>query len=174
MQSLYKKLELLNKNELAEICNKYSIDNKIYTYNSLNNIIKTNKLCNKFDMIELIDFFIKSKEKKIVYYNFVNSKKPFNEFTNITFKNINLIRNFIKKYYKQIYNLDFEYDKKTYLILKKYWSSDNPISIKKFCNIYYTNNNIKIDNNYLKNNYDFENIKNDIISYIDEYIILTR
>lgn len=175
MLSFNNKLELLDKNQLSEICNNYLINNKIYTYNHLNKLIKTNKICCKYDMIDLLNLFVNSKEKKIIYYDFTNSNKPFNNDTNITFKNINKIRNYIKKYYKNKYNLEFEYDKITYYILKKYWSNDNPISVKKFCDIYHiTKINDNNTENKLKQNYNIEIIKKDIINFIDEYIILSN
>lgn len=187
MNTLNNKLELLSKNDLSELCNLYSINNKIYTYNDSNKLIKTNIICCKYDMIELINSFLSSTKKQIIYYNFLNSKKPYNKNTNITFKNINSIRQFICKYYKKTYNIEFDYDKTTYVILNKYWSLDNPISVNKFCDIYFTTTHNNFKTYITKNNIlpqlitevqtpeiNIEQVKTDIKSYIDEYMILNN
>ena len=69
---LFNKMELLTKDDLYQICKKYGINTKVFTYNKNNDLIQTKNECCKYDLIKLLKkFFLeKNTTDHIVYHDY--------------------------------------------------------------------------------------------------------
>lgn len=177
-QELFDKMELLNKSDIKHICDEYSINTKIFTSQDNNDLIKTKNTCSKYDMIKLVKMFLSGNNNPtIVYHDFNNLKN--NEKNNInmfiSFKNVKQIRPFVRKTYKEMFDIPFDYDKISYIILNSYWTKGDPITVKKFCSLHYEHfkdARSTITNKKSNVNVNYDKMFKDIKNVISEYVVI--
>lgn len=175
---IFKAMELLNKQDLVKLCKQLNIDTKIRTYDPNGNIVTTKNDYCSFDLIRLVKQYMlnKNNTSQIVYHDYIVKPKPASADTLVTFRNVRQLHSVVKKLYKQMYDLKFEYDKIAYNILSNRWANGELVTVRDLINEHFSARklgNVKHAPIHLEDSeFEYEQTKKQILSYINEYLTI--